>query len=200
MSPLEARIYRWVDDAGVVHYSTTPPPSAAERELRILDEQGRQRQVRPAPPTAEDREREAQARERERMEAEQRAEEQARQRAEAAALEARVRQLHASYASADEIRQQRDRRLAMVENTLRLSERQETTLQSELERIAAQLRSNHADAQSIDRYRAELADIQDRIQREWAFQRRQLEVMNEIRAEAEVDIGDYERYVAPGGR
>lgn len=191
--PLEARIYRWVDDAGVVHYSTTPPPSAAERELRILDEQGRQRQVRPAPPTAEDRERQ-------RLEAERRAEEQARQRAETAALEARVRQLHASYASADEIWQQRDRRLALVENTVRLSERQESTLQSELERIAAQLRSNHADAQSIERYRAELADLQDRIQREWAFQRRQLEVMNEIRAQAEVDIEDYERYVAPGRR
>jgi hypothetical protein len=194
--PVDARIYRWVDDAGVVHYSTTPPPSAADRELRILDGEGRQRHVRPAPPRAADREREAEARERERQEAERREQEQAQRHAEAAARHARARQLRAAYANVDEIRQQRDRRLAMVETTLMLSERQEATLQSELERIAAQMRNNsHVDVQTMERYREEFADLESRIHREWAFQRRQREVHAEIMASAEEDMRDFEQLV-----
>jgi hypothetical protein len=191
--PVDARIYRWVDDAGVVHYSTTPPPSAAERELRILDSEGRQQQVRPAPPTAAERKRQAEARERERQEVERREREQAQRQAEAVALQVRARQLRAAYASLDEIRQQRDRRLAMVETTLMLSERQEATLQSELERIAAQMRSSHADEQAMQRYRDEFEDLESRIHREWAFQRRQREMLAEIMASAEEDVRDFEQ-------
>ncbi len=195
LPPADARIYRWTDDAGVVHYSTTPPPSAADRELRILDNEGRQRQVRPAPPTAEERERAAQQRERERLEAERREREQAQRQSEAVALERRARQLRAAYADVDEIRQQRDRRLEMVETTLMLSERQEATLQSELERIAAQMRNSQVDERTMARYREEFADLESRIQREWAFQRRQREMLAEIKASAEEDMRDFERLV-----
>ncbi len=195
LPPADARIYRWTDDAGVVHYSTTPPPSAADRELRILDNEGRQRQVRPAPPTAEERERAAQQRERERLEAERREREQAQRQSEAVALEGRARQLRAAYADVDEIRQQRDRRLEMVETTLMLSERQEATLQSELERIAAQMRNSQVDERTMARYREEFADLESRIQREWAFQRRQREMLAEIKASAEEDMRDFERLV-----
>ncbi|TVP89212.1 MAG: DUF4124 domain-containing protein [Thioalkalivibrio sp.] len=192
LPPADARIYRWTDNAGVVHYSTTPPPSSADRELRILDSEGRQRQVRPAPPTAEERERAAQERERERLEAERLEREQAQRQSEAAALERRARQLRAAYASVDEIRQQRDRRLEMVETTLMLSERQETTLQSELERIAGQMRNSQVDERTMARYREEFADLESRIHREWAFQRRQREMLAEIMASAEEDKRDFE--------
>lgn len=198
--PADARIYRWVDDHGVVHYSTAPPPSAAERELRILDDEGRQRHVRPAPPTAADRERAAEARERERQEAERREQERAQRQAEAAARQARVRQLRASYQSVDEIREQRDRRLDMVETTLMLSERQEATLQSELERIAAQMRNSDVDERTMQRYRDEFADVESRIHREWAFQRRQREMIAEIMTAAEDDIRDYQALVTQAPR
>lgn len=198
--PADARIYRWVDDTGVVHYSTTPPPSAADRELRILDNEGRQRHVRPAPPTAADREREAEARERERQEAEAREQEQAQRQAEAAARQARARQLRAAYASVEEIKQQRDRRLQMVETTLMLSERQEATLQSELERIAAQMRNSQVDEQTLQRYRDEFTDLESRIHREWAFQRRQREVHAEIITSADEDIRDFEQLVTQAPR
>jgi len=192
--PVDARIYRWVDDAGVVHYSTTPPPSAADRELRILDGEGRQRYVRPAPPTAADRERE-------RQEAEQREQEQAQRQAEDAARHARARQLRAAYANVEEIKQQRDRRLAMVETTLMLSERQEATLQSELERIASQMRnSSQVDERTMERYRSEFADLESRIHREWAFQRRQREMYTEITASAEEDIRDFQSLAAQAPR
>ena len=187
--PADGRIYRWVDDAGVVHYSTSPPPSTADRELRILDGDGRQRHILPAPPTAAERE---SAREEEKRREQLRAQRQA----EAAERQARARQLRAAYADADEIKEQRDRRLAMVETTLMLSERQEATLQSELERIAAELHSNSQPGeQTMQRYRDELADLESRIHREWAFQRRQRELHAEIMASADKDIRDFEQLV-----
>lgn len=195
--PLDARIYRWVDDGGIVHYSTTPPPAAAQREMRVLDAQGRQQQVRPAPPTAEERERAAEAREQQRQEALRREEERARQQAELAAREVRALQLHRAYASIDEIHEQRDRRLAMVENTLLLSESQEETLQRERDRIAAQIERAPADSRDLERYRTELADLNQRIERERLFQQRQREALNAIRDQAETDIRDFERFVTP---
>lgn len=195
VAPLDARIYRWVDDGGIVHYSTTPPPAAAQREMRVLDAQGREQQVRPAPPTAEERERAAEAREQERQEALRREEERARQHAELAAREMRARQLHRAYASVDEIREQRDRRLAMVENTLLLSNSQEETLQRERDRIAAQIERAPADSRDLERYRTELTDLNQRIEREQLFQQRQREALNAIMDQAEADIRDFERFV-----
>jgi hypothetical protein len=197
VSPLDAQIYRWVDDAGVVHYSKMPPPAAAEREIRELDAKGRERDVRPAPPTAEERERAAQAREQQRLEAERLEQERARQRAEATAREARVRQLHQTYASADDIREQRDRRLAMVENTLLLSQSQEATLQRERERIAAQVEGAKEGSSNLKQHQAQLADLDRRIAREQAFQERQRETMAEIEASAAADLEDYQRLVVP---
>ncbi|TVP82083.1 DUF4124 domain-containing protein [Thioalkalivibrio sp.] len=195
--PLDARIYRWVDDGGIVHYSTTPPPAASQREMRVLDAQGLERQVRPAPPTAEERARDAEARERQKQEALQRKEERARHQAEVVAREARARQLHRAYASVDEILEQRDRRLTMVENTLLLSRDQEATLRRERERIAAQIERAPADSGDLQRYRSELADLNQRIEREQLFQQRQQEAMNAIRGHAETDIRDFERFVVP---
>ncbi len=186
--PLDARIYRWVDDGGIVHYSTAPPPAAVQRELRVLDAQGRERQVRPAPPTAE-------AREQQRQEALRHEEERARQQAELAAREARARQLHRAYASVDEILEQRDRRLAMVENTLLLSTSQEETLRRERARIAAQIERAPADSLDLERYRTELADLDQRLEREQLFQQRQREALNTIRNHAEADTRDFERFV-----
>ncbi|MCA1790349.1 MAG: DUF4124 domain-containing protein [Thioalkalivibrio sp.] len=193
--PLDARIYRWVDDGGIVHYSTTPPPAASHRELRVLDAQGRQQQVRPAPPTAEERERAAEAREQQRQEALRREEERARQQSEVAAREARARQLHRAYASVDEIREQRDRRLSMVENTLLLSNSQEETLRREQDRIAAQIERAPADSRELERYRAEIVDLNQRIEREQLFQQRQQEVLDTLRDQATADIRDFERFV-----
>jgi hypothetical protein len=194
--PLDAQIYRWVDDAGVVHYSRTPPPAAAEREIRELDARGLEREVRPAPPTAEGRERAAQAREQQRLEAERLEQERARQQAEAAAREVRVRQLHQAYASVEDIEEQRDRRLGMVQNALLLSERQEVTLQRERDRIAAQVEGAR-EGSNLQQYQAQLADLDRRIAREHAFQERQRETMAEIEASAAADLEDYQRLVLP---
>ncbi len=163
----------------------------------MLDGQGQEREVRPAPPTAEERERQARAEELERKEAEHRQQELLRRQAEAAAREARMRHLHQAYANVDEIGQQRDRRLAMVENTLALSEGQEAILQRERERIAAQITDSRPGSSDLERYLRELSDLDRRIKWEKDFQTRQREALAEIRNAAEADIRDFERFLAP---
>lgn len=196
-SLVDAQIYRWVDDAGVVHFTTTPPPETAHRERRVLDRHGIERDVLPAPMTPEERERQEVERERERIEMQRREQEQARRIEEGRALNARVRQLHHAFASVDEIIEQRDRRLALVANTLALSANQEATLQRERDRIAAQLDDPRASPENRERYRRELADLDRRIAQEQAFQQRQRAAMDDIRAQAAADIQDYERLVLP---
>ncbi len=163
----------------------------------MLDGRGTEREIRPAPPTAEERELQAQAEERERQEAELRDQERARQQAEAAEQAARMRHLHRAYANVDEIREQRDRRLAMVENTLALSDSQERILQRERTRIAAQIADSRPDSRDLERYQRELSDLDRRIDWERDFQRRQREALTQIRDAAKADIRDFERFVAP---
>ncbi|AGA32096.1 hypothetical protein TVNIR_0389 [Thioalkalivibrio nitratireducens DSM 14787] len=194
---LDAQIYRWVDDAGVVHFSTTPPPETADRERRVLDRLGIERRVLPAPMSSEERQRQEAEREQERIEAQRREREHAQRIAEGVALESRVRQLHRAYASVDEIVDQRDRRLGLVANNLKLSEGQEATLQRERDRIAAQLDDTRASPENQERYRRELADLDRRVAREQSFQQRQREAMAAIREQAAADIRDYERLLTP---
>ena len=162
----------------------------------MLDGQGHEREVRPAPPTAEERELQVQAEERERQEAERLDRERARQQAAVAAREARIRQLHQAYANVDEIREQRERRLAMVANTLALSESQERILQRERARIAAQIADSQPDSRDLERYHRELSDLDRRIDWEKDFQSRQRGALTQIRESAEADILDFERFVA----
>lgn len=37
----QAKLYRWVDEDGNVHYSDRVPPAAAQKERKVLDEEGR---------------------------------------------------------------------------------------------------------------------------------------------------------------
>ncbi|MEN8128953.1 MAG: DUF4124 domain-containing protein [Pseudomonadota bacterium] len=37
---LQARLYRWVDDDGQVHYSDKVPPKQAQRERKVFDDEG----------------------------------------------------------------------------------------------------------------------------------------------------------------
>jgi hypothetical protein len=37
--PVSAQMYKWVDDAGVVTYSNTPPPSTSKKKVEALEDQ-----------------------------------------------------------------------------------------------------------------------------------------------------------------
>ena len=192
-----ADIYRWVDDQGVTHFSTTPPPETSQWERQVYDLGGRLQEHVDAPPTEGDRQREREARERERLEAEQRAMEQERQRAEVAALQARMRQLDLAYSGPDDIREQRDQRLDQISATLEMSEGFVATLEGERDRIAAQIETHTGNDATLERYRAELADLDRRLQSERAHQERQRAMMAEIEARAARDLADYEHLVLP---
>lgn len=41
LNPALARMYRWIDASGQVHYSDRLPPEYADRERKVYDEEGR---------------------------------------------------------------------------------------------------------------------------------------------------------------
>jgi DNA repair exonuclease SbcCD ATPase subunit len=194
---VHAEIYRWVDDQGVTHFSTTPPPETSQRERQVYDREGRGQQQIKAPPTEADLEREREAREQERIEAERQAMEQERQRAEMAVLQARMRQLDQAYSGLDDIREQRDRRLEQIAATLEMSDGFVATLEAERDRISTQIQRHTGDNGTLERYRGELADLERRLEREREHQERQRAMMAEIEANAARDLADYERLVLP---
>jgi hypothetical protein len=193
----QAEIYRWVDDRGVTHFSTTPPPETSQWERQIYDRQGWVRQQLDAPPTEADRERQREAWEQERIEAERQAMEQDLRRAENALLQARMRELDLTYSGPDDIREQRDQRLDQIVATLKTSEGFIATLEGERARITAQIERHMGGDSTLERYDAELADLDRRLERERSHQERQRAMMTEIEARAARDLADYERLVLP---
>jgi DNA repair exonuclease SbcCD ATPase subunit len=194
---VQAEIYRWVDDRGVTHFSTIPPPETSQWERQVYDRQGWVQQRLEAPPTEADRERERKAREQERIEAERQAMEQERQRAEMAVLQARMRQLDQAYSGPDDIRDQRDRRLEQIAATLEMSDGFVATLEGERDRISGQIQRHTGENGTLERYRRELADLDRRLEREREHQERQRAMMAEVEANAARDLADYERLVLP---
>ena len=53
VSIAHAQFYRWVDDAGSIHYSDKLPPTESQREQDLLNGQGRLVKNIPAPKTEE---------------------------------------------------------------------------------------------------------------------------------------------------
>lgn len=186
--PGQAEIYRWVDDQGTVHFSSTPGPETSQRERRVYDSEGRLREVLPAPPTPEERERAA----RDRAEAE---------RALAAAQaaredrDARLRQLRRAYESLEDIEALRERRASAIESNLRLSEAQEKTLLRERERIRHQKDRTTGEEVLEARYAAELRELDERIERERSYQKSQRERLQAIHARLDLDQEDFRELV-----
>ncbi|WP_196801201.1 DUF4124 domain-containing protein [Thioalkalivibrio sp. AKL19] len=191
--PAQAEIYRWVDDDGTVHYSSTPQPETSQRERRIYDSEGRMREILPAPVSAEER---AQAAaEREQAERALEATQRARQdRAE------RETQLRRAYASLDEIEELRERRERSIGGNIQRSEAQEKTLLRERERIRRQLDGANEDSRLADRYRAELEELDARIARERQYRRGQRDRLSAIHERLDLDRRDFQQLVLNGSR
>lgn len=193
----QAQIYRWVDERGMTHYSTTPPPETALRDRQVLDRDGREREALTGGGTAEERERQAQVEAQAQREAELRQQEEARRLAEIAERNARARQLRLTYQDIEDIVAQRDRQRRLIEGTLELSQGQERILLRERERIQQQVETaeERGNQRELERYRAEIADLDGRLDRERNHQQRQLNSLEEIEARAQQDLLDYQRLV-----
>ncbi|HHB12992.1 MAG TPA: DUF4124 domain-containing protein [Chromatiales bacterium] len=126
----EARLYRWTDENGVVHFSDRVPPEAARKERRVYDEEGDLVTTVPAAKTAEQ------------IEAERRRAEAERRRREAAERQAREdRALMQMYGSLADIEAIRDERLELIDTAIGILETKERKLVRKLrsldERITA---------------------------------------------------------------
>ncbi|WP_156000757.1 DUF4124 domain-containing protein [Thioalkalivibrio sp. ALJT] len=191
VNPAPADIYRWVDDDGTVHYSSTPEPETSQRERRVYDSEGRLRTVLPAPMSPEERARAAA--EREQAERDLEATQRARQdRA------VRVTQLRQAYASLEEIEQLRERRERSIDANIHRSEVQERTLLRERERIRRQMRRADEGSALIRRYQAEIAELNARIARERQYRRGQQERLSAIHERLDLDRRDFQRLVMNG--
>ena len=181
-------IHRWVDDDGTVRFSDKPRPESSDRERQVYDRQGFVREVVPAPPTAE--EREAAAEERRRAEQAQEAGE-----GDASSQAARKRQLERAYDSLAEIESLRERRIAALENNIRMSERQAERLERERDRIEEQKSRNRDDPGLQQRYSSELEDVRGRLERERSYLDRQQARIDDMNAQFDADAEDFRELV-----
>jgi hypothetical protein len=106
-----ARLYRWVDDKGVVHYGDSVPPEYANRDRNVLNNQGVQVGFEEGEVTPEERAA-IQAREAEAEAARAAKEEVAR----------RDRMLLQTYLSVADIEDLRDRRIELLESQIKVTE------------------------------------------------------------------------------
>lgn len=123
-APVQAQLYRWVDEQGNVHYSDHLPPQATQRKREVLDEQGRI--LESYDPEAERRAAEARAREQARLEAE---------RAKQEAQARHDRMLLKTYTTVEDIELVRDDRLAALDTALRLAREKLERLRGNLARL-----------------------------------------------------------------
>jgi hypothetical protein len=120
----QQKVYRWVDDNGVVHYGDSVPPEYASVDRDILNEQGVAVGFEEGVVTAEEQaeiDRAAAAAEAERQ-----------ARVEAAR---RDRVLLETYLSVEEIEALRDRRLELLESQIKVTEQYLTNLRKRLDTL-----------------------------------------------------------------
>ena len=179
--PLAAeKVYKWVDEDGVVHYGDALPPTAADRGHKVLNDQGIAVEDVAAAKTAEQIAEEA------------RLAEAAREAAE------RDKVLLDTYLSVDEIESLRDRRVELLEAQNRVTakymqdlERKLDGLQTEAARIQAAEQSSGAPPEIPDQLAAEIAHAE----RGLAGYRREINARREdqekIRARFDADIARF---------
>lgn len=127
-SAVQAKLYRWVDEEGNVHYSDRMPAAASQQQRKVMDEQGRTLEERD--PEAELRESEAEKAEKARIEAERKArEEKARQ----------DRVLLQTFTSVEEIEMLRNDRAQALDAGIKIAqekiERLHKTLENQKSRV-----------------------------------------------------------------
>lgn len=152
----EQKLYRWVDENGIVHYGDSVPPEYADADKQILNEHGITLDVVRGKKTAEEL-----AEERRLLELEEQRELQRRQDA----------ALLATYLSVDEIVMHRDRRVELFKAQARVTELYLRNLERRLEhlqKVASRYRpySDDPDAEMIDpALSADIADTRVTIER-----------------------------------
>ena len=180
-APVQAKLYKWVDENGNVHYSDTVPPEHARQGREVKSRSGQTVEEVPPPPTEEELER--QRREQARREAEREREAERRER---------DRVLLMSYSSVEQIERTRDQRLDTLESRINITESRLEKLRGDLERererAAAAERSGRGDPAQIHQ---RVEEIVDRIERNEAVIEDTRREMDQIREQFAAEIERY---------
>lgn len=106
-----SKLYKWVDDKGVVHYGDSVPPEYANKEKNVLNNQGVKVGVEEGEISPERR-----------AEMKRQAEQAAQDQAKRVEIEKRDKMLLETYLSVQDIEDLRDRRLELLESQIKVTE------------------------------------------------------------------------------
>ncbi|BAZ95387.1 hypothetical protein TspCOW1_27660 [Thiohalobacter sp. COW1] len=173
-----ARLYKWVDEQGNVHYGDKVPPEYSRQERKVLNDQGVQVDTLEAAKTpeqiAEERRLEEIRREEERKAARQRAHD---------------RMLLSTFTTEDDMIMTRDGKIAAIDSVIRITRGRIDKLEQEIEqdtRRAANLeRAGRAVPKDLDE---RIAGNRERIQRYEDFIESKQAEQEAIRRQFEADI------------
>ncbi|ROR34481.1 DUF4124 domain-containing protein [Inmirania thermothiophila] len=181
-----AKLYKWVDENGVVHYSDTVPPQAAPRGREELDERGLTvRRIERAPTPEELAAAEAERRRRE--EAERRAREQAE----------RDRRLLATYSSLADIARARDEALNALEGLIQVAAGTADNLRAQLDRLLRQAAAHERGGEAVpEPLRREIGATRRQIAEHEAFIRAKREEQARLRARFEAEMARFRELAA----
>lgn len=144
---LAAKLYKWVDDKGVTHYSETMPPELKDRKSTEIDKWGRVLKQNEAPPTPEQLRALEEKKERQALETKQAAEQRRRDNA-----------LMNTYTTESEINAARARAIAGATQTREAIEVRQKMLRARTEDLRRNLEALRKAGKSVpDSLRDELA-------------------------------------------
>lgn len=144
---LAAKLYKWVDDKGVTHYSETMPPELKDRKSTEIDKWGRVLKQNEAPPTPEQLRAMEEKKERQALETKQAAEQRRRDNA-----------LMNTYTTESEINAARARAIAGATQTREAIEVRQKVLRARTEDLRRNLEALRKAGKSVpDPLRDELA-------------------------------------------
>jgi hypothetical protein len=127
---VQAELYRWVDDEGVVHYSDRVPPEVAHKERRVYNEDGDYVDTLEAPKTPQQLEAERRRRE---IEAARKREAEQRRRYD--------RMLLGTFTDVRDLEAARDERLAIIASARRILEQKRVGLKQRQAALEARVKA-----------------------------------------------------------
>ena len=184
---IAAKMYRWTDENGDVHYGSEIPPEYLQQQHKQLNEHGVTTRVYKRTKTPEEAAREeAERRRRERM----RAEEQRR-----IAEQKRLDQiLLQTYSSLDDMELARDGKITAIEAVIRITKSNIAGMRSEMARATAEAAAVERSGQTVSpRLRKQIAAVQEQIEANLNFINEQRQEQDRVREHFAKEMKRYAR-------
>lgn len=184
-----AKVYRWVDDSGRVHYSDQLPPKDVDRAYSVINNEGITVNSVDRAKTKEERAAEAQ---REAQQAEQ--QRIAKEKAEYDHI------LLDTYSKTSELEATRDRYLGTLEGAIKVAQHKLANLSGDIGKLRTTAANLERDGRPVPaEISKDIANLQEQIDRENAFIQGQRTQQQEVRNKFAADIARYKELKAALG-